>query len=52
VEAAWRVVDPVLQDPSPVAHYDPGTWGPRQADAVIDDGGSWHNPKAESSPPC
>ncbi len=29
VEAAWRVVDPVLQNPLPVVQYDPGTWGPR-----------------------
>jgi glucose-6-phosphate 1-dehydrogenase len=52
VEAAWRVVDPVLQDPLPVAHYDRGTWGPPAADHVIEDGGVWHNPKDEASPPC
>jgi glucose-6-phosphate 1-dehydrogenase len=51
VEAAWRVVDPVLQDPLPVAHYECGTWGPPEADRVIESGG-WHNPKKEASSPC
>src|SRR3546814_15256249 len=27
VEAAWRVVDPVLRDHAPVEIYEPGTWG-------------------------
>ena len=52
VEAAWRVVDPVLQDPLPVEQYDPGSWGPPQAKAVIEDGDSWHDPKPEASSPC
>jgi len=52
VEAAWRVVDPVLQHPLPVVQYDPGTWGPPDAKAVIEDGDGWHDPKAEASSPC
>jgi glucose-6-phosphate 1-dehydrogenase len=52
VEAAWRVVDPVLHRPLPVVQYDPGTWGPAEADQVIEDGDSWHNPTAETSAPC
>jgi glucose-6-phosphate 1-dehydrogenase len=32
--------------------YDPGTWGPAEADKVIEDGDSWHNPTAETSAPC
>src|SRR3546814_6357023 len=31
VEAAWRVVDPVLRDHAPVEIYEPGTWGPTSA---------------------
>src|SRR5271166_4726438 len=50
VEAAWRVVDPVLRDPLPVAHYDPGTWGPAAAAQVIDGEDTWHDPKPESAP--
>jgi glucose-6-phosphate 1-dehydrogenase len=52
VEAAWRVVDPVLQNPLPVVQYDPGTWGPPEAKAVIEDGEGWHDPKPEASSPC
>jgi len=52
VEAAWRVVDPVLQDPQPVIQYDSGTWGPKEADKVIEGDESWHNPIPETSSPC
>jgi glucose-6-phosphate 1-dehydrogenase len=35
VEAAWRVVDPILAPGStPVYSYEPGTWGPPEADAL------------------
>jgi len=44
VEAAWVVVDPVLDMPRPVYRYKPGSWGPKQADALIAADGSWHNP--------
>ena len=52
VEAAWRVVDPVLRDPQPVIQYDPGTWGPGEADRVIEGDETWHNPTPETSAPC
>ena len=52
VEAAWRVVDPVLHHPLPVVHYDPGTWGPPEADRVIEGDETWHNPTKETSDPC
>src|SRR5262249_14195521 len=29
VEAAWRVVDPVVGDATPVQEYAPNTWDPR-----------------------
>jgi glucose-6-phosphate 1-dehydrogenase len=44
VEAAWRVVEPILGDVCPVHPYEPGTWGPPEADRLIDRGGSWHAP--------
>ncbi len=49
VEAAWRVVDPVLGDVTPVNEYDPGTWGPSEADSLIAGDGGWHDP-APTSP--
>jgi glucose-6-phosphate 1-dehydrogenase len=31
VEQAWRIVDPVLDDASPIYTYEPGGWGPVEA---------------------
>lgn len=45
VEAAWRVVDPILGDATPVHEYEPGSWGPREAERLIAEVGGWHNPK-------
>jgi glucose-6-phosphate 1-dehydrogenase len=46
VEAAWRVVDPVLGDVTPARAYEPGSWGPIEADHVTSADGGWHNPQA------
>jgi glucose-6-phosphate 1-dehydrogenase len=46
VEAAWRVVDPVLGVGVPVHAYARGTWGPKEADALLPDGDAWHDPAA------
>jgi glucose-6-phosphate 1-dehydrogenase len=43
VDEAWRIVDPVLQSGGPVYEYDPHTWGPKEADALLD-GREWNNP--------
>jgi glucose-6-phosphate 1-dehydrogenase len=43
VEEAWRIVDPVLKEATPVYAYDPKTWGPNEADQVMPPGG-WKNP--------
>ena len=34
-EAAWRVVDGILDDRTPLHEYDPGTWGPDAATAIL-----------------
>ena len=44
VEAAWQVVDPILDDVGPVHPYDGGTWGPPEADALLPDDETWHDP--------
>jgi glucose-6-phosphate 1-dehydrogenase len=44
VEAAWRVVNPVLGDKTPVHEYEPNTWGPSEADQLTVAGDGWHNP--------
>ena len=44
VEAAWRVVDPVLGDVVPVHSYARGSWGPKEADNLLPAGVPWHDP--------
>jgi glucose-6-phosphate 1-dehydrogenase len=44
VEAAWEIVDPILKNLAPVREYEPGTWGPSEADALAADVGGWHAP--------
>jgi glucose-6-phosphate 1-dehydrogenase len=48
VEAAWRIVEPVLVDAPAVEQYRPGTWGPRQASRLAP--GGWHNPAPQGPP--
>ena len=43
VEAAWRVVQPILDTPMALYEYELNTWGPREADHLIE--GDWHNPQ-------
>ena len=47
VEEAWRVVDPVLENATPIHKYEPDTWGPSESDILIAHDGGWQNP----SPP-
>jgi glucose-6-phosphate 1-dehydrogenase len=49
VEAAWAVVEPVLAQHHPSLTYQPGTWGPKAADALIAGQVGWHNPQPQ---PC
>jgi len=42
VEAAWAIVDPVIHGPSPMFEYDPGTWGPKEADRLVEEVGGWN----------
>jgi glucose-6-phosphate 1-dehydrogenase len=46
VESAWRVVDRVLRDHGPAYPYEQGTWGPKEADELVNDPHGWHNPEA------
>ncbi len=51
VEAAWRVIDPVLGNVTPLYEYEPHTWGPAEADTITANIGGWHNPgPCENSP--
>jgi len=52
VEAAWSVVDRVLSTHRPVRPYRPGSWGPKEADALIAADGGWRNPSAHEATPA
>jgi len=50
VEAAWRVIDPVLGNAEPAIVYARGSWGPGAAAGIVS--GGWHDPIAEETLPC
>jgi glucose-6-phosphate 1-dehydrogenase len=50
VEAAWRVVEPILGDATPLHPYEPGTWGPSEADRLLGRRDHWHVPKGTGAP--
>jgi glucose-6-phosphate 1-dehydrogenase len=49
IELAWKLIDPIIADwnqpdAPPLAAYEPGSWGPAEADALLskDEGRAWH----------
>jgi glucose-6-phosphate 1-dehydrogenase len=50
VEAAWKVVDPILENHPAALPYKQGSWGPKEADALTEADGGWHNPSPEATP--
>jgi len=51
VEAAWRILDPVLGTATAIHMYEPGSWGPEEAERIAADAGGWHAPaSAETGP--
>ena len=49
VEEAWRIVEPVLGNATPVYEYEPGTWGPPEAAEIAPPGG-WRDPVVTAEP--
>ena len=49
VEAAWRIVDPILDDAVPVHVYEQGTWGPGEAAGLVGDIGGWTDPTTDEA---
>lgn len=44
VDEQWRIVDDLLKWPPRLRLYDPGTWGPPEAEALAAPFGGWHEP--------
>ncbi|HEY6877956.1 MAG TPA: glucose-6-phosphate dehydrogenase, partial [Polyangiales bacterium] len=42
VEAAWAVVDPILDDVTPLHSYPCGSWGPPESNDIPDEVNGWH----------
>ena len=43
IEAAWRVIDPILGDATPIQTYEEGSWGPKEQETIAPPGG-WGGP--------
>jgi glucose-6-phosphate 1-dehydrogenase len=52
VESAWAVVDPVLKNHHPSLPYLRGSWGPKEADALLAKYGGWHNSSPQEKQPA
>jgi glucose-6-phosphate 1-dehydrogenase len=50
VEAAWAVVEPVLENHGRAYPYRQGSWGPKRADTLLKPHGRWHNPVPDPTP--
>jgi len=48
VEAAWRIVDPILSSGSDVHPYAVDSWGPPQAKAMVEPFGGWRDPDRDA----
>jgi glucose-6-phosphate 1-dehydrogenase len=44
IEETWRIVMPLLEDPGPIHPYEPGTWGPKEADKLTRGICPWFDP--------
>jgi glucose-6-phosphate 1-dehydrogenase len=44
VEETWRVLQPLLDSPPQVHSYAKGSWGPAEANTLVDQAGGWRSP--------
>jgi glucose-6-phosphate 1-dehydrogenase len=44
IEETWRIVQPLLDEPGPVHPYEPGTWGPKEAEKLTRGVTQWDEP--------
>lgn len=44
IEETWRVVQPLLDEPGPVLPYEQGTWGPKEAEKLVQGTAHWAEP--------
>jgi glucose-6-phosphate 1-dehydrogenase len=51
VEESWRVVTPLLDDPPNVIPYAQDSWGPTEAEKLVNGYGGWRKPWIVPTPP-
>jgi len=44
IEETWRIVQPLLDTPGKVHHYEPGSWGPDEAQSLLRGHHNWQRP--------
>ncbi len=44
IEETWRIVQPLLDSPSPIEPYEQGSWGPEAASHLLHGHGGWRKP--------
>jgi glucose-6-phosphate 1-dehydrogenase len=44
VEEQWRIMQPLLDAPTTIQPYAPGSWGPAGAESLVADFGGWYGP--------
>jgi glucose-6-phosphate 1-dehydrogenase len=44
VEQTWRIVQPLLDDPPKIRHYQRGSWGPGEAESLVPAHQPWQRP--------
>ncbi len=44
IEETWRIVQPLLDRPGRIHHYEPGSWGPEAAQTLLHGHRSWQQP--------
>jgi glucose-6-phosphate 1-dehydrogenase len=50
IEETWRIVQPVLDEPSEIHYYDPGSWGPEAAQSLLRGHRRWQEPWMPETP--
>lgn len=51
VEAAWAICDPIINQRGASYRYEPGSWGPREAERMVAACGGWYNPARSGTGP-
>jgi glucose-6-phosphate 1-dehydrogenase len=44
IEQTWRIVQPLLDKPSEIHRYEPGSWGPEAAQSLVRGHRHWQDP--------